>query len=187
MNPLLVPPRLAQRAIDDLGSVAGVVAGAPDELRAMDRRAREIVRLLTRLARTGDRMLERADVLIERTDAVLDRTDAVLQRLDDLDRRAVELGHRAQELGHLSDRIEDLVHGLMAQATVVGASADAIAHEAAEVAKVLPTLARAVEIAEPLEGAVDRVAWIVDRLPGGRSGAKIPEPEPAPKRTSRKR
>jgi hypothetical protein len=40
----------------------------------------------------------------------------------------------------------------------------------------LPTLERAIEMASPLEGAIDRVGRLVDRLPGGaarRTAAQI--------------
>ena len=44
-----------------------------------------------------------------------------------------------------------------------------VAVRGAEVAAALPTLERAVAIATPLEGTVERLGRIVDRLPGSRA------------------
>jgi len=58
----------------------------------------------------------------------------------------------------------------------------------AELIAVLPAFERALEMATPLEGAIDRFGRLVDRLPGGATrrrpgpgGASpaAPEPEPA--------
>jgi hypothetical protein len=50
---------------------------------------------------------------------------------------------------------------------VIEHAAREVAKSGAVLAEALPTLQRGLEIAEPLEGVVERVGRIVDRLPGG--------------------
>jgi hypothetical protein len=53
-----------------------------------------------------------------------------------------------------------------------------VAERGAEVAGALPVLQRAVGIAEPLEGAVERLGRMVDRFPGGRrTGEQLGPPD----------
>ena len=56
--------------------------------------------------------------------------------------------------------------------------AQAVAEVGAQVVESLPTLERAVTMATPLEGAVERVGRLVDRLPRTPSG-KIDRPAAA--------
>ncbi|MBV8942247.1 MAG: hypothetical protein JO240_10980, partial [Solirubrobacterales bacterium] len=46
-------------------------------------------------------------------------------------------------------------------------SAGRLAETGSELIAVLPALERAMEMASPLEGAIDRFGRLVDRLPGG--------------------
>jgi hypothetical protein len=45
--------------------------------------------------------------------------------------------------------------------------ASGVVETATELITVLPTLERALQMATPLEGAIDRFGRLVDRLPGG--------------------
>ena len=96
-------------------------------------------------------------------------------RLDDLDARieamqmqldrALTLGEAIESHGSamvdLAGRME--VHGEALLA--IGAQ---IAERGGEIAEALPVLERAVSIATPLEGTVERLGRALDRLPGGR-------------------
>jgi hypothetical protein len=74
-------------------------------------------------------------------------------RVDDL----LELGANVQELGaRIDDRGAELVD-----------RANRVSETGAELIAVLPALERAIEMATPLEGAIDRFGRLVDRLPGG--------------------
>lgn len=136
MNPLLLPPRLALRALDDLHTLARTASEAVVVLRRLEARA-------------------------ERLEATLDDALEV--------GRAVE--RRAGELSALGDRTEERLDALLAAAelhsTAIQASAREVATGATELASAVPTLRRAVELAEPLEGAVERIARVVEFLPGG--------------------
>jgi hypothetical protein len=69
----------------------------------------------------------------------------------------IEVGRAMRETGgRIDDRGADLVDGA---ARVVQTGSELIA--------VLPAVERALEMATPLEGAIDRFGRLVDRLPGG--------------------
>ena len=53
--------------------------------------------------------------------------------------------------------------------------ANRVTETGAELIAVLPTLERAVEMATPLEGAIDRFGRLVDRLPGGTAARRRAE------------
>jgi len=58
---------------------------------------------------------------------------------------------------------------MLAEARLVHERAGEVVAGANEMIAVLPTVKRAIEIGEPLEGAIERFARVVDRLPGGRA------------------
>ena len=118
MNPLLLPPKLVLRALDDLHTIAQAAAGLEDIERRIDERLVAIIALGERIAEIGD---------------------AVDGRLD--------------EVMATGDRVEQ--------------AAQEVALVGRQVAEALPVLQRAITMAEPLEGAVERLGRIVDRLPGG--------------------
>jgi hypothetical protein len=96
--------------------------------------------------------------------------------------QVVELGERIDGRGRvvveLGGRIAALGEDINAQGIVIADRAREVAERGAEVASALPTLQRAVGIAEPLEGAVERLGRIVDRFPGGRAQPSEPLPPP---------
>jgi hypothetical protein len=53
-------------------------------------------------------------------------------------------------------------------------AAGEVAQRGAQVAEALPYLERAVTMVEPLEGAVERLGRIVDRLPGAARARRRP-------------
>jgi hypothetical protein len=74
---------------------------------------------------------------------------------------------RGDALISLGERMEELGGQVLSQGGVIEEAAREVAERGADVAAALPTLQRAVELAQPLEGAVERVGRLVDRLPGG--------------------
>ncbi len=55
---------------------------------------------------------------------------------------------------------------MLTEARLVHERAGEVVAQANEMVAVLPTVKRAIEIGEPLEGAIERFARVVDRLPG---------------------
>lgn len=154
MNPLalpLLPLRIAAQALDDLHTLA--VAARDVQTRA-DRVESVLVELLElgrRVDRTGVEMLEMARTIDDRAEAVL----ALGERIDIRGAAIVEEGHALR------------------------ASASEVTARAGQVLEALPLLERAVAMAEPLEGAVERLGRVADRLPGGRP-RRAPDAPPGP-------
>lgn len=137
MNPLLLPPRLLLRALDDLHAIA-LAAGRLEQIeqslnRTVDSRAAEILAM-------GDRIDARATEILATVDRLDARAEEILAMGDRMDGRAAEVVEAARE----------------------------VAREGAAIAELLPVLGRAVEMVQPLEGAVERLGRIADRLPGAR-------------------
>jgi hypothetical protein len=158
LNPLLAPlrlPSLIERAFDDLHALAMAaprVTAAVEMLDRLDARAEELLKLGQRIDRRTQAMLK----LGERIDA---STQAMLQVGADLDERGaalLALGAEVNEIGRQ----------MLPEARLVHARAGEVVEQAADLVAVLPTLRRAVELGEPLEGAIARLGRVVDRLPG---------------------
>lgn len=155
MDPLELlglPPRLAARAFDDLHQVA--VGG------------RSFLAVLGRLEERADRIQDQLDATLAAADSINATAERALALLEQLDARAqavLDLGReidtRAGALLGLGERIDD-------RGSVLSANAQEVADRAAEMIAILPTLERAVALATPLEGAVERLGRVVDRLPG---------------------
>lgn len=150
--------------------VAVIVAPPRLALRALDD--------LHSLAGTG----ERAITLLERLDARADRIEGELDRV-------ISLGHRLEEragdLSAMGSQFQHLGDALLTEARSTQTIGAEVAKRGAEIAAALPLLQRALDLGEPLEGAIERAGRIVDRLPGGRARAAMaPKPEvpPAPTR-----
>jgi len=146
LSPVLLPPMLVLRALDDLHTLAVT--------------ARAAVEVGERVVELGERIV----TMGERLDA---RGEAILGVGAQLERRAEAI----LDLGARLDASGAAMHGLgermQAQGEVLEAVARDVATRGAEVAAALPLLERAVALGEPLEGTVERLGRIVDRLPGG--------------------
>jgi hypothetical protein len=105
--------------------------------------------------------------------------------------RILELGEEIAAIGRGLLEITELL-AMGSEMQVLGGQVDArgaeIAASASEVVEtgndliaVLPTLERALQLATPLEGAIDRFGRFVDRLPGGQRprhpGSPIEQPD----------
>jgi hypothetical protein len=140
-------------------------------------------RLVTRVVSDIRRSLARMETLqrqtLAATEAWLSMTAQLRDQLDLLDRRSQSIGDIVDKLGPTLDklgpaldalvRIEPIAAGVLATAREIEPHAEQVHLRAAEIVDFLPTIARAVELIEPLEGTVERLGRVVDRLPGGRT------------------
>ncbi len=105
------------------------------------------------IASIGRQVLEIAERLDRRADAIM----VLGERLDSRAAELVELGAEMRDLGGRIDyRGGEIVE-----------RAGQVVETGTELIAVMPTFERALEMATPLEGAIDRFGRLVDRLPGG--------------------
>jgi hypothetical protein len=157
--PLESPQTVANRIASDVAALARLARAAPAQLDRMLELGEEI-------ASIGRGLLE----IAERLDR---RAEAVMVLGDRLDRRAgelIDLGGNMQLLGEQVD----------ARGAQIVDRAAAVVQTGSELINVLPALERALEMATPLEGAIDRFGRFVDRLPGGGQRPQRPPVEPDP-------
>jgi hypothetical protein len=143
---LAVPPRLLLRALDDLHLLATT--------------AQEVLVEFAALRDLGERLDERGAEIVELGDRLDRRAREIVDLGERLDDRAGGVLNTGAEL-HLVGR------EIVGQATSVRSAADEVSSRVTEIMSALPLLERAVRLGEPLEGAVERLGRIVDRLPGG--------------------
>ena len=118
---------------------------ALDDLHTIAQAAGQVAATLQALERRANRL-----------EAQLDSAIAVGRSIDAQSRAA---------LGTVTQVDERLLEALRAS-EVSSERALQIASQATELATALPLLQRAIEMAEPLAGAVERLGRVVDRLPG---------------------
>ena len=139
--PIDLPTRVVGRALSDLGDLARV--------------AREMPARLDDLQRRLDRALEVAETIDRRMEPRWRSASAWMP-----------MRPPCSSWGSSCWRWERVANE---QAVLITESAREVAVRGAEVAATLPTLERAVALATPLEGTVERLGRIVDRLPGSRA------------------
>jgi hypothetical protein len=137
MNPLLIPPRLLFRALDDLHTLATAAARIDEVERRMNERIAALLELGERIEASFD----------ERTLAIDARAEAILA---------------------LGERVDQRAEAILDQGERVVAAAREVADRGETLAEALPVIQRAIEMAQPLEGAVERLGRVIDRLPGTR-------------------
>ncbi|MCW3015156.1 MAG: hypothetical protein JWO02_2248 [Solirubrobacterales bacterium] len=133
--------------------LAGLILPPKLMLRALDD-----LHTLATTAETAIELLANLDARAERIETQLDRGIAVGR----------ELERRGAEIAAMGQRFDKLGDALMAEARSTQAVGMEIALRGSEIAAALPLLQRALDLGEPLEGAIERAGRIVDRLPGGR-------------------
>jgi hypothetical protein len=143
---VLSPLSLAGRILSDVGAVVDFVRWAPSRID----RALELAEELTEIGATVAAVAERFDRRFEEMTA--------LGR--DLDRRLAELIALGESIRDLGDRFD-------ARGGELVERANRVAETGEELIASLPAFERAVEMATPLEGAIDRFGRFVDLLPGG--------------------
>ena len=94
----------------------------------------------------------------------------VAERLDQRAARVLEVGEkldrRADEMVELGERMAELGAQMDARGAEIVDRATGVVQTGTELIAVLPALERAIAMATPLEGAIDRFRRLVDRLPG---------------------
>jgi hypothetical protein len=118
---------------------------ALDDLHTLAQAAKQVADTLAALERRASRM-----------EAQLEAGIAVARSIDAQGRAAMSTVTQVDER---------LLEALSAT-EVISERALQIATQATELASALPLLQRAIEMAEPLAGAVERLGRVVDRLPG---------------------
>jgi hypothetical protein len=144
--PIESPQAVVNRALSDLTAIARLARTAPAQIDRMLELGEEI-------ASIGRGVLEIAERLDRRAEAVLQ----VGNRLDARASEMLDLGATMQALGEQVD----------ARGAEIVDRATRVVETGSELIGVLPALERALEMASPLEGAIDRFGRLVDRLPGG--------------------
>lgn len=126
---------------------------------------------VVRFARVAPAQIERG---LELAEAIADTVAALASAADGFDQRfkaAIALGDqldgRIAELIALGASIRDLGYRFDERGGELVERANRVAETGEELIAVLPAFERAVEMAAPLEGAIDRFGRLVDRLPGG--------------------
>jgi hypothetical protein len=144
--PIPTPRAAASRVFTDALALERLVRTVPDQLERGIRIGGELVAVGHQLVESGNRLDDRAASFNE-----------LGERLDAHAAQLIELGRR---IGDVGERVDDTGAEIVDRAgQVVGAAADMIA--------LLPAMERAVDLASPLGGAIDRFGRIVDRFPGG--------------------
>jgi hypothetical protein len=144
--PIVSPGEAVEAIVSDLRAVVRMARAAPAQL---DR----VLELGEEIARTARAALEVAERLDRRAETFV----GLAERLD---ARAEELLLLGTELRQLGGQVE--VRG----GEIVDRAGEVV-EAGAELVAVLPALERAIQMATPLEGAIDRFGRLVDRLPGG--------------------
>ena len=175
MNPLLaplaLPPKLVARALDDLHAIAVAARDLGGHLQHLERRADEVLEGLALAVEVARAIEHRGAQAIDMLERVEGRAEALLALGVSIEHRAEALLTFGERLDGRADAIDGLAHELLREGKMIQDRAREVAEAGTEVAAGLPALRRAVEMAEPLEGAVERLGRIVDRLPGRRPGS----------------
>ena len=112
------------------------------------------------LAGVGTQLMERADAAVE----LLERIDA---RADEILALGASIDARGQSIVELGGQLHALGSEIHSQGVLIEERAAEVAVRGQELVATLPTLEAAVALVTPLEGAVERLGRMVDRLPGG--------------------
>jgi chromosome segregation ATPase len=145
--------------LSDLAAIARAARAAPMQLE-------QIHELGEEMATIGRSVLEVAERLDRRAEAIMELGER-------LDQRAAELLELGRGIGELGERIDSRGAEIVDRATRV-------VETGGELITVLPAFERALEMATPLEGAIDRFGRLVDRLPGGAARRRAGEPDAGP-------
>jgi hypothetical protein len=110
-------------------------------------------------------------------------TPAQLERILELGQEIAAIGESVLEIAERLDQRAAAIMELGERIDVRGAEiverAGQVVETGGELIAVLPALERAIEMATPLEGAIDRFGRLVDRLPGGVRARPNPPTDPS--------
>lgn len=172
--PIELPQAMVNRAFADLAALARVARRAPVELERMLELGEEIARIGREVLALGEALDRRADAMIALGKRLDERAGSILalgERLEERGGSIVALGERLDEQGAelaaLGGRMSEVGKRIDSRGVEIVEGATRVAQTGDELITVLPALERAVAMATPLEGAIDRFGRLVDRLPGG--------------------
>lgn len=173
MNPLLLPPRLMVRALDDLHSLARSAETVSLALRTLQsEQIDETLGNLAALAEAAARIPEVEAALADVEREVLGRVDGLDERLAGVLDLAARIEHGLPAIGEVLERIGALESRLGAALEIVGR----LESDIASLGRIAPSVdvltqaaGRLADTVEPLQGAAERLGRIADRLPGARS------------------
>jgi hypothetical protein len=119
------------------------------------------------LARLGTDLMDRLDHIEQRADAAVELLERLESRADEVLALGASIDARGESIVELGDRLEALGKQVYQQGELIEKRAAEVAERGGELVATLPTLEAAVALVTPLEGAVERLGRMVDRLPGG--------------------
>ena len=185
--PLESPQTVVNRVATDIGAIARLTRSAPAQLERLLDLGEEIVEVGRAVLELGERLDQRAGAVLalgeridqrgetiiavgERLDSRAESIHAVGERLDSRAQSIHTLGgtldERATELTEIGASMHELGERVNATGVQIVERATRVADTGQELIRVLPTLERAIEMATPLEGAIDRIGRLIDRMPG---------------------
>ncbi len=129
------------------------------ELIAIDGLVRSLPGQLDRGLAIGDEIVEIGRRMLEIAERLDQRGHTLTELGERLDARALQLLEMGQNMHEVGIRID-------ATGTQIVDRAGHVVATAGELITILPTVERALDLASPLEGAIDRFGRIVDRFPG---------------------
>jgi hypothetical protein len=153
--PIESPQTVVNRIVTDVGAIARLARTAPEQLDRMLALGEEMTAL-------GHRVVDIAERLDQRAEAIM----VIGEQIDTRAQALVELGGSMRELGERVD----------ARGAEIVDRATRVVETGSELLTLLPALEKALEMATPLEGAIDRFGRFVDRLPGGQGRGRQAAP-----------
>ena len=154
--PVISPVTAGERMVSDTRAVIRMARAAPAQLDRVLELGEEIAQTSRAALLVAERLDQRAQVFVE----LAERLDARAEELLMLGRDLRQLGRQVDDRGaEIIDRAGQVVE------------------TGSELIAVLPALERAIEMATPLEGAIDRFGRLMDRLPGGTARRRDEPPD----------
>jgi hypothetical protein len=172
--PIEPPQAVANRMVSDLSAMARMARAAPAQFDRLLEIGEEIVRIGRSVLEITERLDARAGAIMELGERLDARAEAIMELGERLDTRAeaiMEMGERldarAGELVQAGRDMRDAGQRIDRRGAEIVESATRVVNTGSELVTVLPAFERALQMATPLEGAIDRFGRLVDRLPGG--------------------
>jgi uncharacterized protein (DUF3084 family) len=184
--PIESPQATVNRLLTELGAVARLARAAPRQLDRVLELGEEIAQIGHEALAIAERLDRRAEAIMALAERLDRRAEAIMALGERLDRRAEaimllgeRLDSRAAELIEMGDGIQELGNRIDQRGGEIVDRAALVVETGSELIAVLPAFERALEMATPLEGAIDRFGRLVDRLPGGAQRRRGEPPTPA--------
>ncbi|MFL5830610.1 MAG: hypothetical protein ACJ76X_11890 [Solirubrobacteraceae bacterium] len=171
--PIESPQATVNRLLTDLGAVARLARAAPRQLDRVLELGEEIAQIGHEVLAIAERLDRRAGAIMALGERLDRRAEAIMLLGERLDSRAAELIEMGDGIQELGNRIDERGGEIVDRAALV-------VETGSELIAVLPAFERALEMATPLEGAIDRFGRLVDRLPGGAQRRRGEPPTPPP-------